>query len=126
MGKTDGNVDLKEPKQSKGKRLRLYVPELPLVYTANKLYQVFQKIDTKLLNDPLFISIKDYIFLVKELEKCNDELVKRGLNTANGRAKARVEQKKLDKLGNKKYEAGVGEAKSSSLDNGVSTSNPFA
>jgi len=108
------------------RRVKLYVPDLPIVYKTNKIYQLVYSIEVKMQKDPLYISIKDYLFLITELEKCHEELIKRGLNRADGRVKARMEQKKLDQSGNKNNPAGVGEQKSSSMDNGVSAVNPFA
>ena len=129
MPRVDGNKDLVKRrigKDGKRQRYKLYVPDLPIVYKTNKIYQLLQVIEKKMESDPLYISIKDYIYLISELEKCNEELVKRGLNTANGRAKARMEQQKLDKSRYPKSEARVGENKSVGVDNGVPTSNPFA
>jgi hypothetical protein len=129
MPRVDGNKDLVKRrigKDGKRQRYKLYVPDLPIVYKTNKIYQLLQVIEKKMEDDPLYISIKDYIYLISELEQCNEELVKRGLNTANGRAKARMEQQKLDKSRNPKSEARVGENKSVGVDNGVPTSNPFA
>ncbi len=129
MPRVDGNKDLVKRrigKDGKRQRYKLYVPDLPIVYKTNKIYQLLQVIEKKMEDDPLYISIKDYIYLISELEKCNEELVKRGLNTANGRAKARMEQQKLDKSRYPKSEARVGENKSVGVDNGVPTSNPFA
>lgn len=129
MPRVDGNKDLvkrRVGKDGKRQRYKLYVPDLPIVYKTNKIYQLLQVIEKKMEDDPLYISIKDYIYLISELEQCNEELVKRGLNTANGRAKARMEQQKLDKSRYPKSEARVGENKSVGVDNGVPTSNPFA
>ena len=129
MPRVDGNKDLVKRrigKDGKRQRYKLYVPDLPIVYKTNKIYQLLQVIEKKMEDDPLYISIKDYIYLISELEQCNEELVKRGLNTANGRAKARMEQQKLDKSRYPKSEARVGENKSVGVDNGVPTSNPFA
>ncbi len=108
------------------RRVKLYVPDLPIVYKTNKIYQLVYSIEVKMQKDPLYISIKDYLFLITELEKCHEELIKRGLNRADGRVKARMEQKRLDQSGNKNNPAGVGEQKSSSVDNGVPAVNPFA
>lgn len=133
MPRVDGNKDIKAHKKErqpgkhgKRKRYALYVPDLPIVYKANKIYQLLKTIENKLDEDPLYITIKDYIYLINENEKCNEELVKRGLNSKNGRAKARMEQQKLDKSRYPKSEARVGENKSVGVDNGVPTSNPFA
>ena len=124
MPKVDGNKDLGSVLLS-GK-VTLHVPDLPLAYKAKKIYIMLLRIEKKLAKDPLFIPIKDYLYLLDQHEKCNNELIKQGLNTANGRAKARMEQKKLDRLGNKKSEATVGDDQSFGVDNGVSATNPFA
>jgi hypothetical protein len=119
----NGNKDI-DAKPSP--RVKLYVPDLPIVYKANKVFQLLQRIDRQMAKNPTYIPIKDYLYLVVENEKINEELIKRGLNTSNGRAKARMEQQKLDRISNKKSASGVGKDKSVSVDNGVSTSNPFA
>jgi len=123
MPKVNGDKDI-DVKPSP--RVKLYVPDLPLVYKANKVFQLLQRIDKQMAKNPSYIPIKDYLFLVEANERINEDLIKKGYNTANGRAKARMEQQKLDRQGHKKSEAGMGSDKSIGVDNGVSASNPFA
>lgn len=125
-GEKDVNASQIVGKTKLSPRVKLYVPNIPLVYKANKIFQLLQRIDKQLAVNPNYIPIKDYLFLVETNEKINEELIKRGLNTANGRAKARMEQQKLDRDSNKVYQAGVGKDVTPGVDNGVPATNPFA
>lgn len=107
-------------------KVKLYVPDLPLVYKAKKVYMLLQRIEKAQKDDPLVVPIKDYLYLVSQYEEVSQKLIDRGWNTSDGRAKARMEQKKLDKSSNAKHTPGVGEEKSDSLGDGVSAPNPFA
>lgn len=107
-------------------KVKLYVPDLPLVYKAKKVYMLLQRIEKQQAKDPLFVPIKDYLFLVSQYEDAAQKLIDRGWNTSDGRAKARAEQKKLDKSGRQKSASGVGETESGSVGDGVSAADPFA
>lgn len=107
-------------------KVKLYVPDLPLVYKAKKVYMLLQRIEKAQKDDPLVVPIKDYLFLVSQYEEVSQKLIDRGWNTSDGRAKARMEQKKLDKPGNAKHSSGVGEEITTGVDDGVSATNPFA
>lgn len=115
-----------DEKDALSPKVKLYVPELPLVYRAKKVYLLLQRIDKKMQKNPSFVSIKDYLLLVEEYEKISQELISRGWHTGDGRAKARVAQKRLDRTSHAKSEAGVGETEPGSVGTGVSATNPFA
>lgn len=80
----------KDPKYVEFKEVRLLLPKNPFLYKLRRVYWLLQNYHRVLQADPTAINTKAYVDLLDLYIRLNEESIKKGLNTRQGRKDARA------------------------------------
>lgn len=129
-GRPKGSKEFFQPNEKWKKppyKTRIVVSNMPLIYRYQRVQWYKDLIEKQLINDPLYIDSKKYLELLKEFQDLQEEMVRLGLHTNEGRktARKRVQERGLAQNGDGVHPPTVGGGKSSGVGDGVPAPHPF-